>query len=829
MNKKIIKITSLLIALFIVFTATFGIDSARAAVPVRETNPDLLRNTRKIANNTKNILKEMKTEWKKNVKQEKTKIGILRYLQQNIANYVIGGSSTDSKPRFVTNWEEYQQQSYEQGKQTAIRDLDQAGFFSQKDFDSLIKSQLSGEPPSSSGNKSSGSNNQKSQLKSGPSPSTSGSGQRQEFDYNSYLNSWLPENNYYGKSMIAKDIVETKGAARAEAAKNEAIASGGFLGAKEGCDQLGANCKITLPGKSVSDILAGALNSEIDYAANAGEGAAEKALAENYSIPTANNPPLVTNVINQQEGGLTGAVQRRAADSSGNRPSDVNSPGGIENRELPSGGIIPVPDTDQSASATFDDLWNQYMQDIINQVEETVDVLVNGMDDSSDYDSSDYDSSDYRTNKIASYQEIQKTIWYLDDLSTLINALSNSLNFDVFSTSDNILNKDPNNNNSNLCSNSGSFTSVSDQLAIINNLRSRLNSLLDSINDDITNTDSSAPGNDETLAASIQNELLKNLFQGTLTVSETANQNFDMLGVLPVNFYPRYPINNNIYVYGFRVQDIQPLDMCINFTSIGYHITARYRQQNTETPFNETQMQTLFKFFDNTQRLRYSGTTSGSGNYLGLSITNPSAPTREFFYFYPGKLSGYLTSIDNRLNELNSNLTQFPDSASLSRLRTYREFKNQNAQEFHRASLYLTDVSSANPNINRLQAARAAAIDDYWTLSPISDTDLASAQTENEAVSNLYAAGLASRANNNFDVTNALPINTNRTTTELTNTSANLRTSLTPFSGNQNFLGLPVNTVFYIHPANIGDATGGYIKSLTDKISQLQSAGFLSP
>ncbi len=838
MNNKTSTTAKLLAALFITaVTVVWNVNAAYAAVPVRETNPDLLRNTRKIANNTKNILKEMKEEWKKNVEQEKTKIGILRYLQQNIANYVTGGSSTDSKPRFITNWETYQNESFEQGKQTAIRDLESSGFLaSGNEVDQLIIARLNGEPSTPSSDKSS-SDTQKSQTKSEPLPSPVGGGQNQEFNYNSYLNSWLPENNYYGKYMIAQDIVETKAAARAEAAKNEAIASSGFLGVKEGCDQLGANCNITLPGKSVGDILAGALNSEIDYAANAGEGAAQKALAENYGIPTAPaEPPLVTDIISQQEGGLTGVVQSRTPNSSNGQLSGVNSPGGIENRELPDGGIIPIPDANQSADATVDDLLNQFIQDIMNQAETTVTDIINGLDDSSDYDSLEYESSTYRDNKIASYIEVQKTIWYLDDLKTALETWDNRpLYISRYSATDCTAGND------NCYLITGLSQARTSLITSINNIEQRLQSILNNLNGEIISTSSNNSDSTALASSAAQRESLYDLYLAGLTVSDPPSENFDLNNVLPINLLSGEADT-------CLIEKTTAAYISVSLTPGCYSPRAIFRYIYSSSGNITSSYSSIFKFFQNELRYRYNSTITGSGNYLGLTLNPPSPSLSWKFYLHKNRIEPYLSSLSSRLDNLNDDILLLSDSGALNRKIAYRESQEAVARESYKASRYIEGVLnsfvldifnlSRTTEINEykrsLSNTSVSAAGNAWLVN-IDNNLLSSAQNKRDVFNQLFLAGITTPGNNSFDLLNKLPINTSSNSAPADNGAVEIpveinpaspiKQSVAPFSSSQNFLGLPVNTVFWLHLNNLPS----YLNAIRDKISQLQTAGFLSP
>jgi len=94
-----------------------------------------------------------------------------------------------------------------------------------------------------------------------------------------YEQSWWPENNYYGALYMAMDEAMTQGAKAQEAAKSEAMASGGFLGVKQ-CVRSGRTdpndpktevCleyKIVTPGYAVGELAAQAVTSDYQWSQN---------------------------------------------------------------------------------------------------------------------------------------------------------------------------------------------------------------------------------------------------------------------------------------------------------------------------------------------------------------------------------------------------------------------------------------------------------------------------------------------------------------------------------------------------------------------------------
>jgi len=88
-----------------------------------------------------------------------------------------------------------------------------------------------------------------------------------------YQEMWQPQNNYFGQLLMIHDEVLEKTAEKVEAAKNEALAGSGFLSSKK-CvlyDDWTGECikeKIVTPGSTVGEVVAEAITTDIEWAAN---------------------------------------------------------------------------------------------------------------------------------------------------------------------------------------------------------------------------------------------------------------------------------------------------------------------------------------------------------------------------------------------------------------------------------------------------------------------------------------------------------------------------------------------------------------------------------
>ncbi len=120
----------------------------------------------------------------------------------------------------------------------------------------------------------------------------------------SYAELWQPRNNYYGSVLMAMQERDRRIANETEASVFEALSGGGFLGTRR-CDSTGRFCSITTPGSQIGALAAKAIGSDIDYLINANDlavyvGAIADALINRLirsgaegliSLTTPNQPP----------------------------------------------------------------------------------------------------------------------------------------------------------------------------------------------------------------------------------------------------------------------------------------------------------------------------------------------------------------------------------------------------------------------------------------------------------------------------------------------------------------------------------------------------------
>jgi len=512
--KKIIFSTVALAFLF----SSFPI--ASAAVPTLETNPSVLGPLGVTSGMTTGNLGKRIQEFIFKIATENLKRSMLDSLVGQMITGIAGG-----QPQFVRNWDDFLLQNRQRGQVSAIQELQDQGFFGQKSFDSLIRSKFTGE----------------SSNYSGPSLEEQYRAQHGTFDWNNFINSWNPENNYYGKSLMAENYVRQRAEEQKEAAKSEAIAGGGFLSSK---DEFG---NITTPGKTIGDTLSRAVTSDIDYIVNA---------EDIGSFVSAISNSIFNNVLRQGSGGVFGLANNIL---SGNANiGSFNFDSSSSNASFGAIGSVPLEKTDnkiifdsssdallgnkntiissESVIASGLGTDNPEVQNLIQQEIDNLGAFTVG----SPGDFTNLTLGGYKNNKISSYTEVQKTIWYLDDIIKTINLSWPCVD-----------------NNGLLIPNLGDLISGNRETTKqeVSNLKSTLEGILSSLDGEI----SSATGNEteeQILRSSIEKELYKDLFLAGVSYWDKNSQDFDILDKLPINLdsavgYQIYKEGTNpIYMQG---------------------------------------------------------------------------------------------------------------------------------------------------------------------------------------------------------------------------------------------------------------------------------------
>ncbi|MFA5173167.1 MAG: hypothetical protein WC435_02095 [Candidatus Paceibacterota bacterium] len=772
--------------------------SSFAAVPTLETNPGVLGPLGITSGATTGSLARMIMEFIFKLTTENLKRSLLDALVSQMVTGIAGGS----EPKFVTNWESFLNQNYSLGKKEAIQGLESSGFFSSgNSFDSAIKSQLSGSSFVSETKEKTVEEKYNEQYS--------------QFDWESFSKNTFPENNYYGKSFIAKDIVDRKAVAKAEAAKNEALAGGGFLSTKkclktatnEAGEEFCLNEVSTTPGKTIGDTLSRAVTSDIDYIVNADDFA---------SFVSAISSSVFNKLLGSGVSGIMGVAQGILnGESLGTFSLNIGDIDGA-NFSLGEFGSVSLEDiseiifnesSDNDFSSAYDSVPKnvESIDDLIKEeIENTTNLdLSSSLDSSSNYDSLYSSLGSYKQNKISSFNEVKRAILYLEDINLSLNL--------KYSVKD----KDTGGSSNQICSEDiFYFLPVSERsvkIAKVDELKKKLQTILQKLNDEIS-ASSGSETEAEILASSLQKEELSNLFlAGDSSINEES-ENFDLLNTLPLNLN----VGNGLKVDNKTIsKDISCFEETVSGTGM--------RQKTTKIYYTNAVSLSLsgFNFFNNEIKYTFNKTTSGYGNYLGLSLSSTVASN--FFYLHPDNFDNYLSSLSGKISSFNSLSL---DSKSLSRKISFRQNKEAVVSELNKAYLYLGDVDSSNSNLPILKNNLLSKSADIWK-TDVSETDLDYSQKERAELLNLFSAGLGSESGNNFDITNKLPINLNQKTDSGSAvtivSSGNIKTTIAPFSASQNFLGLSINLVYFNHPEN----KTSYLDALNSKINSLETNGYL--
>jgi len=117
-----------------------------------------------------------------------------------------------------------------------------------------------------------------------------------------YSESWKPQNNLFGASLMASEELELRTGKASGASWSEALAGGGFLSTKK-CQKdaagkiIESTCKITTPGDTVGKTLSKAIGADFDFIVNAND-------MEEIAAALVN--ALVNRIIKEGVNGLTG-------------------------------------------------------------------------------------------------------------------------------------------------------------------------------------------------------------------------------------------------------------------------------------------------------------------------------------------------------------------------------------------------------------------------------------------------------------------------------------------------------------------------------------------
>jgi len=244
----------------------FGINHAKAAIPVFETNAALLADSKvtSIAN-TESFLQNL-YEWAQTFVLSTLKKRLLDMLVDQIIQWIQGGG----KPQFVSDWGGFLQDA---GNIAAGDFAEQigAGFLCQP-FNLRIQFDLRFK--------------RFSQIITCTLDDIVGNIENFYEDFRNggwigYTASIEPQNNYFGARLIAEAENDKRIYNAQEAAQNEALSGGGFLSTKK-CNEnpnsngpdidgdgkrgdISSTCTITTPGTTIGNLVSKAVGSDIDF------------------------------------------------------------------------------------------------------------------------------------------------------------------------------------------------------------------------------------------------------------------------------------------------------------------------------------------------------------------------------------------------------------------------------------------------------------------------------------------------------------------------------------------------------------------------------------
>ena len=152
-------------------------------------------------------------------------IALLNSLLQELTNQIIAWINGGESPKFISNWEEFLMNAADKAGGKFVEENLGLGILCEP-FDFQIKVALSTNPPFGETAKCTVSdivgnvNNFYNNFEEG--------------GWDAFVRISQPQNNIYGAYLLAEEEKSTRMEAQAKAAQNEGLASGGFLGAKDG-------------------------------------------------------------------------------------------------------------------------------------------------------------------------------------------------------------------------------------------------------------------------------------------------------------------------------------------------------------------------------------------------------------------------------------------------------------------------------------------------------------------------------------------------------------------------------------------------------------------
>ena len=769
-------------------------NSAHAAVPVLETNPRIVEPTGLTSLATKGSLLESIDQFIFKLNTESLKRKLLDGVVSQIVTNTAGG-----QPKFVTNWESYLNQNYISGQNQGLLKARQSGVLGSSYFDALIESRYTGNQAS-----------------------VKAPEEKRPFTWNSYLESWQPQNNYFGKTIAVDEIVRREAALKQEAAKSEAIAGKGFLSTKDEAGQ------ITTPGSVIGDSVSKAVTSDIDYIVNSDDIS---------SFANSLSKSVFNKLISNNNSGLFGLSQDiLKGDGLGSfsiqdgigQITGINQSTGSQSVDI----SLINPDnlnqiifnsTQDGLSGLVGDISNSSSQTNQGRVQSRLDATLS-LDTSLgslDTGFSGIALGRYGQNKISSYQEVQKAIWYLNDLKAMlskrniVNDIENPGRF-VRSCNDDDLtqftvdleNREP------------ALNRIDLALSRLDEILTTLDSeISESLNDDFVD-----PSDDVLLASANEKELLRDLYSADITVKNKRSDDFDFWGKLPLTMSPP-EVGRSFNKRGSNTPYVCFVSVVTNIDVVNTSKKTFYKRITPDRDVSG------LNFFKNQIQFKFNNgsSSSGEGNYLGLSINSNND---EFFYINPDNINNYLTAITDKLD----NLESYKDRLTEDQLSYKIEHKqNKESSAFHliTAAKYVESIKKSNESSSSnisydpsdlLERNIESKIAELKKI-PVTEGEARDSSNELNALEDLFLANRATISGTNFDVSNKLPINLTQapsssddTPSEITTQSTNIiKISTTPHSGKQNFLGYSTDTVFFFHPANLSP----YLSDLERKINSL--------
>ena len=190
--------------------------------------------------------------WTKDFSDKILRDAAVRAILRMITNETIKWVQGDGAPRFVSDWEEFLSQSYQKGANEFIEEI--PADYICPEFRDELQRKLG------------------IRFSASPRPSKNNDIEKLRCTLDKGEGWAVPQNNLYGAMTLIQAIMAERGASKAQAAQNEALASKGYISPKK-ClesDDLGRCLKeiIVTPGGTVADVISRTLTSDIEYISN---------------------------------------------------------------------------------------------------------------------------------------------------------------------------------------------------------------------------------------------------------------------------------------------------------------------------------------------------------------------------------------------------------------------------------------------------------------------------------------------------------------------------------------------------------------------------------